>query len=72
MDEKALLRGISIRIREVRQAKGITQQELAAKIDYEKSNMSRLESGKTDLRISTLNKVAKALDMSLSELLDFE
>ncbi len=72
MREKVLLKKIGVRIKEIRQQKGLTQQELAAELDYEKSNMSRLESGNIDPRASTLNKVAKALGVTLSELMDIK
>ncbi|PZF72583.1 helix-turn-helix domain-containing protein [Taibaiella soli] len=69
MDEKKLLKKIAQRIKEIRLSKGITQQELAAAIDYEKSNMSRMESGTVNLRIATLYKVAEALEVPVSDLL---
>lgn len=71
MTHEQLLKMIGNRIRELRVKQGLTQSELAAKLDYEKSNMSRLESGTIDARASTLNKVANALGVSLSELLSF-
>lgn len=72
MNEKELLLKIGARIRDLRTEKGITQQEFAAKLDLEKSNMSRLESGRINPRAATLYKVAQALDISLSELLMIE
>jgi len=72
MKEKDLLVKIGERIVELRKAKGMTQQEFAAALDYEKSNMSRMESGKVNLRIATLYKVAKVLNITLSDLLMIE
>ena len=57
---------------QLRTEKGMTQQEFAAELDYEKSNMSRLESGRVNPRISTLYKVAKVLNVTLSDLLMIE
>ncbi len=68
-EEKSLLIRVGNRIKELRSEKGISQQELAALIDYEKSNMSRLEAGNTNPTITTLNKVAQALDVPLHSLL---
>ena len=68
MTEQALLKRIGKRIREIRIAKGMSQQELAALLDYEKSNMSRLESGNINPTIATLYKVANALKVSLCEI----
>ena len=72
MKEKELLVKIGERIVELRTEKGMTQQELAAELDYEKSNMSRLESGRVNPRIATLYKVAKVLNVTLSDLLMIE
>jgi len=72
MNEKVLLSKIGARIKELRSEKGMSQQELAAALDYEKSNMSRLESGKINPRIGTLYKVASVLKVSLKELVDIK
>ena len=72
MKEKELLAKIGERIVELRTQKGMTQQELAAELDYEKSNMSRLESGRINPRIATLYKVAQVLNVTLSDLVMIE
>ena len=60
------------RLRSLRRKKGLTQQELAelANIDYK--HIQRLE-GKnpTDVKLETIEKLAKAFNMSCSRLLDF-
>ena len=61
---------IGEKIRLTREHKGISQQDLAATCDFEKSNMSRIEAGKTNFTISTLYKISNALDVKLSELVD--
>ena len=58
-------------IQKLRELKGISQQDLAAKCNFEKSNMSRLEAGRVNPTLSTLEKVAKALDVTLAELFSF-
>ncbi len=68
MEERELLQKIGERIKQLRMEKGISQQQLAAALDYEKSNMSRLESGRINPRIATLQKVANVLNVSLAEL----
>ncbi|WP_242499226.1 helix-turn-helix domain-containing protein [Flavobacterium sp. 140616W15] len=40
--------------------KNISQQDLAAKCNFEKSNMSRLEKGNANATLSTLEKVCNA------------
>ncbi|NYJ26630.1 helix-turn-helix domain-containing protein [Allomuricauda sp. ARW1Y1] len=59
------------RIREIRVQKNLSQQDLAAKCNFEKSNMSRLEAGKVNCTLSTINKVAIALDVKIEELFKF-
>jgi transcriptional regulator with XRE-family HTH domain len=58
-------------IQKLRESKGLSQQDLAAKCNFEKSNMSRLEAGRVNPTLSTLEKVVKALDISLQELFSF-
>jgi putative transcriptional regulator len=70
MENKEILVKLGARICLTRKAKGLSQQELAALIEYEKSHMSRLEKGGTNPTYLTLMKVAKALDISISELLE--
>jgi transcriptional regulator with XRE-family HTH domain len=59
------------RIQQIRIEKKLSQQDLAAKCNFEKSNMSRLESGGVNPTLSTLEKVANALDITLAELFTF-
>ncbi|MGN6400968.1 MAG: helix-turn-helix domain-containing protein [Flavisolibacter sp.] len=80
MTEVQLLKKIGQRIKQIREEKGITQDNLGISMslgkravkEYDKSNVSRLESGKLNPRIFTLYRVAKALDVSLDELLRVE
>lgn len=72
MKESELYKKVAERIKELRLKRGITQQELAGMLDYEKSNMSRLESGKVNIKLNTIYKLAQALDITMSELLDVE
>ena len=65
-----LQRKIGEKIIQIREIKGITQQDLAAACNFEKSNMSRIEAGKTNFTISTLYKISMALDVKLAELVD--
>ncbi len=71
MSENSLQIIVGKNIQKIRESKGISQQELAAKCNFEKSNMSRLEAGRVNPTLSTLEKVAKALDVSLAEIFTF-
>lgn len=72
MKESVLFKKVADRIIKLREERGLSQQEFAGMLDYEKSNMSRLESGKVNIKLNTIYKVAQALDVSMSELLDVE
>jgi transcriptional regulator with XRE-family HTH domain len=68
MGEKQLLIKIGKRIKEIRTEEGISQAELAALCNFEKSNMARIESGGTNLTIRTLLKISKALKVEIVDL----
>lgn len=69
MSKKELLKQIGSRIKQKREEKGITQQELASLCNFEKSNMSRIESGGTNMTVHTLHKIATALEVNLADLM---
>ena len=71
MTNNTLQINVGKHIQKLRELKGISQQDLAAKCNFEKSNMSRLEAGRVNPTLSTLEKVANALEVSLAELFDF-
>jgi len=71
LKDKALHIKIGTRIQEIRKEKKLEQQDLAANCAYDKSYLSRIESGKTDARISTYSKIAEGLGVELSELFNF-
>lgn len=59
------------RIRELRQAKHLSQQELAEKIGIDQRNLSNIECGNS-FPSKSLTRLAKALNIDLQELFDFE
>lgn len=66
--ENSLQIKVGKRIQEIRIEKNISQQDLAAKCNFEKSNMSRLEAGRANATLSTLEIVSKALEIDVIEL----
>lgn len=72
MNEFQLYSQVGRKIREVRKSKHLNQQALADLCNFEKSNMSRIEAGKTNLTIKTLGKIATSLGVKIKDLLDFE
>jgi transcriptional regulator with XRE-family HTH domain len=57
------------RIRAIRESRGMTQRDVAAGSGCTQPAVSLLESGRTAPRITTLWKIADALDLDLDELL---
>lgn len=55
-------------LKKVREAKGLSQKELAGLLEMPQPQYSRIESGKTDPSFTTLERIAKALGISLSDL----
>ena len=63
---------IQHRIRELREAKGWSQERLAAEIGRTKSVISRLESGETKLDIEVAHRIATALAVPVQDVLGIE
>ena len=57
------------KIREVREAKNISQEELSQKSGVSRSIISALENGKTNTTSKTLANIAKALGVSVDQIL---
>lgn len=72
MNEEELLWRIGQRIKQIREEKGITQEDIAFNLDTDRANISRLESGRVNPKIGTLYNVAKELNISLPELLEID
>lgn len=74
MEKSDLLKNVGKRIQEVRISKGLTQVDLVGKIEGEidTTNISRIESGRTNPTIFTLYRISRALDVNLIDLLNFE
>jgi transcriptional regulator with XRE-family HTH domain len=69
--EQTIQQKVGKRIQEIRTKKNISQQDLASKCNFEKSNMSRLENGNANATLSTLEKVCNALEIDYIELFKF-
>lgn len=60
------------RIKDRRIELGLTLDELAAKVGYsDKSTLSRVENGKTDMPLKKLDKIAQVLDVAPAYLIGF-
>lgn len=68
MENEPLLIWLGKRIRKKREREKQSLETLAALCDIDKANLSRIEAGKVNLTILTLNKIAQKLFGSLSGL----
>ena len=58
-----------MRIKQEREKTGLSSERLAYQIGISKGNLSEIERGLRDVRISTLSLIAEGLELSLSKLL---
>lgn len=65
--EKALI-ALGEAIREVRNKRGLTQEELALRAEVHETYISFLESGRRNPTWGVIRKISRALDVPLSEL----
>lgn len=66
--EQKLMKAFGRRVAEVRKSKGVTQQELAENIGMSVVAIAYIETGKRWARLSTLNKIANSLKVSVADL----
>jgi len=61
-----------VRLREIRQARGLTQQKLSEISGVAREIINRAENGKITPETGTLIRLAKALDCKLDDLVDMD
>ncbi|WP_407531950.1 helix-turn-helix domain-containing protein [Elizabethkingia meningoseptica] len=70
MEKSEILIQVGKRIKELRIQKGISQVDLVARMDgnIDPTNISRIEAGRTNPTLLTLQRIANALEVNISEL----
>jgi transcriptional regulator with XRE-family HTH domain len=72
-EKERALKKLGDHIVKLRMSKNITSAEFARRCDMERSNIARIEMGRSNTTFYNLLRIAKALDISISELLkDFD
>ena len=56
-------------IRRIREEKGLLQKEFSKKVGLDPAYLSNIETGKMNITIATVEKIAKALGVNIKELL---
>lgn len=61
---------LGIRIRELRNKLGLSQEQFALLIDMDRTYLASVESGKRNISLVNIKKIADGFNISLSELFD--
>lgn len=72
LDKNSILINFGKTLRLTRLAKGLTQEQLANELNIEISQISRIERGVINTSVTTLYAISKVLNISISELFDFD
>ena len=60
---------IAQNIKKIRISKGLSVQEVAYRCDMERSNLSRLEAGRTNMTIKTICLICTALNVEITDVI---
>jgi transcriptional regulator with XRE-family HTH domain len=74
MNKLELLKNIGRNIKKIREYKGLSQVDLIGKMEglFDPTNISRIEAGRNNPTIYTLQRIADALEVSLEEIVKLE
>jgi len=74
MEKSDLLKLVGKRIKGIRESKGMAQVDLVVKMEgsIDTTNISRIESGRTNPTVYTLFRISQALEVSMSDLIHIE
>lgn len=70
MNDEQLLNRIGLNVRVERTIKQLTQAQLAELIDVHEKYIGKIETGKQNVTVRTLNKIAQALNVNIIRLLE--
>lgn len=59
-------------LRKIRTEKGLTQEYISLESGISRSHIAMIESGKRDVTISALFKISRALNVTLSNIFEFD
>ena len=72
LEDKELLKKVGERIRHFRAKVGLSQERLSFESNLDRTYVGSVERGERNIAIINLSKLAKALNVSISELLEIE
>jgi transcriptional regulator with XRE-family HTH domain len=62
---------LGARIKELRKARRLSQDQLSEKVNIDPKHLSRIEVGKSYPSLATLEKIAKALNVEIKDLFEY-
>lgn len=68
--DELFLKALGERIRSIRQEQNLSQDDLAVKANIEQKLISKIELGTNSPSITTLDKIARALGLTVSQITD--
>jgi len=71
ISEDTFILNLGIHVRQIREKKGLSQQDLADDCGITQNQVGRIERAEINTTIKTLVKIANALDVEPKELFDF-
>lgn len=72
MGKKTILVGFGDKVRELRKELGISQEELSYKADLHRTYIGMIERAEKNITLINIEKIAKALNVEVAELLKFK
>ena len=72
MNDEDILKTFGDRVRQLRQAKGWSQEQLAARAGLQRTYVGGVERGERNISVRSLDKLARAFETALSDLLYFD
>lgn len=69
MFEKKLLTSFGLRVRQLRKERNLSQEDLAERSGLHRTYIGGIERGERNVALVNIFKIAKALDLSLADLL---
>lgn len=70
MAKKKILIAFGNKVRELRKEKGLSQEELSFKADLHRTYIGMIERAEKNITLVNIEKIAKALGVTLKDLLD--
>jgi transcriptional regulator with XRE-family HTH domain len=69
ISKKEILVKFGERVREIRKAKGLSQEELAHKANLHRTYIGMIERGEKNITLVNIEKIAQALEIEIEDLL---